>query len=87
MRRASITAFIEANMKGYVGVERDGVVAPMAAEIMATGVKEKDAFHTASAIYAGCAYLISTDARLLKYRDPRIKLVDPIAFVSEMEGE
>lgn len=87
MRRASIKAFISANMKGYVGIERDGIIAPMAAEIMATGVKEKDAFHTASAIYAGCDYLISTDTRLLKYKSDAIKLVNPIEFVAETEGE
>ncbi len=87
MRRESIKSFINANMRGYVGVERDGIVAPMAADIMATGVKEKDAFHTASAIYAGCDYLISTDARLLKYKSNVIKLVNPIEFIAETEGE
>lgn len=87
MRRESIRAFINDNLTGYVGIERDGIIASMAAEIMATGVKEKDAFHAASAIFAGCDYLISTDTRLLKYKSDVIKLVNPIEFVAETEGE
>ena len=54
---------------------------------MATGVKEKDAYHVASAIYAGCEYFISTDIRLLKYKSEKIRLVTPIEFVTETEGE
>ena len=74
-------------MKGYVGVERDDAISPIAAEIMKTGVKEKDAYHVASAIYAGCDYFISTDVRLLKYQTDKIRLVTPIEFITETEGE
>lgn len=87
MRREAIQAFIRHHIKGYVGVARDMIVAPIALEIMNTGVKEKDAYHIASAIYAGCEYFISTDIRLLKYQTNRIRLVNPIAFIAEMEGE
>ena len=87
MRKLSILQFLRENLKGYVGVERDGVIQPIAEEIMQTGVKEKDAYHLASAIYADCDYFISTDRRLLKYRSERIKLVTPIEFVTETEGE
>ena len=54
---------------------------------MQTGIKFKDACHVASAIYAGCEYFISTDIRLLKYNTKEIKMVSPIEFVTEMEGE
>ena len=87
MRRQSIVQFIRDNMKGYVGPERATIVTPIAEEIMETGVKEKDAYHVASAIYAGCEYFISTDIRLLKYKTEKIKLVTPIEFVTEMEEE
>jgi predicted nucleic acid-binding protein len=49
--------------------------------------KEKDALHLASAIYACCTYFISTDIRLLKYKTDRIKLVTPVEFIMEAEGE
>ena len=87
MKRLSISRFIKNNMKGYVGVERDDVISPIAADIMKKGVKEKDAYHVASAIYAGCDYFISTDVRLLKYQTDKIRLVTPIEFIAETEGE
>lgn len=87
MRRRSIVQFIRDNMKGYVGAERADNLKPIAEEIMGTGVKEKDACHVASAIYARCAFFISTDKRLLKYRTDRITLVTPIEFIVELEGE
>ena len=87
MRRNSITSFIHRNIKGYVGPERENTVSSIAFDIMGTGVKEKDALHVASAIYAHCTYFISTDKRLLKYRTDQIKLVSPIDFIMETEGE
>lgn len=87
MRKQAIVQFVQNNMTAYVGAERDEVVRPIADNIMKTGVKEKDAYHLAAAIYAGCEYFISTDIRLLKYETDRIKLVTPIEFVTETEGE
>ncbi len=87
MRRNSIVNFIAENIKGYVGEERADILKPMAENIMGQGVKEKDAYHVASAIYAKCEYFISTDIRLLKYRTDKIRLVTPIEFVVEMEEE
>ncbi len=54
---------------------------------MKTGVKFKDACHVASAIYARCEYFITTDVRLLKYRTEEIKMVTPIEFITDMEGD
>jgi predicted nucleic acid-binding protein len=87
MRKRSIIQFIYANMKGYVGAERDSIIRPMAEDIMKTGVKEKDAYHVASAIYSNCDYFISTDIRLLKYKTDKIRMVTPIEFITETEGE
>lgn len=87
MRKQAILRFIRANMKGYVGYERAEIIQTMADEIMKTGIKEKDACHVASALYAGCDYFISTDKRLLKYKSDKLKLVTPIEFVTETEGE
>lgn len=38
-------------------------------------------------IYAGCDYFISTDMRLLKYNTHEIKMVTPIEFITETEGD
>jgi len=48
---------------------------------MQTGIKLKDASHTACAIVAKCDYLITTDKRLLKFQDERIKVINPIEFL------
>lgn len=87
MRREAIIRFINENMKAYVGPERIDVLSPRVAEIMSKGVKEKDAFHLASAIYAGCEFFISTDIRLLKYKTDEIRMVTPVEFIMEMEAE
>ena len=87
MRKQSILQFIQSNMKYYVGPERAVTISPIAEEIMATGVKEKDAYHVAAAIYAKCDYFISTDIRLLKYKTDRILVCTPSEFVTETEGE
>ena len=87
MRKRSIIHFIRNNLRLYVGEERDDAIRSIADEIMQSGIKEKDAFHVAAAIYAGCEYFISTDLRLLKYKTEKIKLVTPIEFVIEMEGK
>lgn len=87
MRRRAIMQFVNTHTAAYVGLERKGEIESMAAEIMNTGVKFKDACHVASAIYAGCKYFISTDKRLLKYQTDRIRLVTPIEFIAETEDE
>ena len=85
MRRNAIFDFINRNTYAYVGNERKIFVEEKAAEIMKTGIKFKDACHVASAIYAKCEYFISTDMRLLKYKNEEIRMVTPIEFVTETE--
>lgn len=87
MRRNTIFSFLEENTFGYVGDDCKEIVEKKASKIMKTGVKFKDACHVASAIYAKCEYFISTDVRLLKYHTNEIKMVTPIEFITEMEGD
>lgn len=63
------------------------MIAKMAEPIMRTGVKEKDAFHVACAMYAKCDYFITTDDRLLKFHTEQISLVTPGEFIRRMETE
>lgn len=85
MRKKSIRDFIYHNMSGYVGIERDKEISEIAERIMKTNIKQQDAYHVASAIYAGCTFFITTDIRLLKYKTNEIRLVNPIEFITEME--
>lgn len=87
MRRRSIIQFIQDSMAGYVGPERASALRPIAEAFMSTGVKEKDAYHVASAIFASCEYFITTDIRLLRHKNDLIKMVSPIEFIREMEAE
>ena len=86
MRRNIILDFQERNNTVHLSKDSDEAVNKKALEIEATGVKHKDACHVASAILSGCEYFITTDKRLLKYQTDEIKLVNPVDFMSEMEG-
>jgi predicted nucleic acid-binding protein len=57
----------------------------MAKQIMQTGVKYKDACHVACAMLAECEYFLTTDKRLLKYKTEKLKMLNPIDFVKELE--
>ena len=87
MRKRAIWEFINNNMSGYVGEERESIIREKANEIMKAGVHEKDAYHVASAIYAQCKYFISTDKRLLRYKTDEIRMVTPIDFIIEQEDK
>ena len=80
-KRKSILEFIENNAKYYLGNDKNDDLIKLTEDVMKTGIKLKDASHTACAIMSECDYMISTDKRLLKYKDNRIKIVNPIEFV------
>lgn len=84
-RKQVIAEFMESNESYYVGSERDTDVARIAEPIMQTGVKEKDAFHVACAILSKCDYFITTDDRLLKYKESQMPLVTPGEFIRRLE--
>ena len=85
IRRKGIMDFLKENSSIHVGPNNNRRLDKMAREIMAAGVKYKDAYHVASALIGECRYFISTDKRLLKYKTERISMVDPIRFITEME--
>lgn len=86
-KRETIAGFMSANESYYVGDEREEEIAKIAEPIIQTGVKEKDAFHVACAIFAQCDYFITTDDRLLKYQTERMPLVAPGEFIRRLEGD
>ena len=80
-----IRTFIQNCTSLYVGEEMKDEVESLASEIMETGVKYYDACHVASAILAGCDYFITVDKRLLKYNSDKIRMINPVEFISEAE--
>ncbi len=84
-KKLAISTFMEENESYYVGEERQDEIRTMVRQIMATGVKEKDAAHIACAIYAKSDYFITTDDRLLKYTSDQVKILTPGEFIREIE--
>ena len=84
-RKLAIDSFIKEYASEYVKVDAAEDIERTAEKIISTGVKFYDAYHVACAIYAGCDYFLSTDKRLLKYQTDKIKILNPIDFIGEME--
>jgi len=64
-------------------------VITLAEELFKKGIKAKDALHISCAIYSNCEYFITTDKKLLNKNNniEGIKILNPIEFVNEMEGD
>jgi predicted nucleic acid-binding protein len=54
-------------------------------EISKAGIKAYDSLHISCAIYGKCNYFITTDDRILKYKNDTIQIVDPIEFIKLWE--
>jgi predicted nucleic acid-binding protein len=63
-------------------VDASSEIVSLAENITQTGVKTKDALHLACAITSGCNYCITVDNRMLRYRDTRIVICNPIEFLT-----
>ena len=57
----------------------------MAKTFSDNGLKTKDAAHLAFAVEGGCDYFLTTDDRLLKYKDDRISIMNPVEFINILE--
>lgn len=84
-KRETIAEFMNTNESYYVSSERSEEIAKIAEPIIETGIKEKDAFHVACAVFAQCDYFITTDDRLLKYQTEQMPLVTPGEFIRRLE--
>lgn len=80
-KKKAIDDFMKRYETVYVGTERTTSVNIIAKDVIKTGVKTKDAVHVSCAILTQCDFFISTDNRLLKYKDERIRLVSPCEFI------
>lgn len=86
-KRQAIGEFIQRNSTEYIDIDESDKIKAKAEEVMSTGIKMKDAYHVACAVYAACDYFLTTDDRLLKYRTDEIQMLNPIDFVSRLEGD
>jgi len=70
-------------MKVFIQEGEDPSLKELAIEIERTGIKPMDAAHLAAAIHAECDYFITTDDRVLKYETDKIKVINPVQFITE----
>ncbi|MDR2167327.1 MAG: PIN domain-containing protein [Clostridiales bacterium] len=82
-RRMSIEAFFR---YAIMNIDESNEILSIAKVAKSKGLKTKDALHFACAIAAGCDFLITTDAKFLRYYDSRVKIVNPIHFITDTEG-
>ena len=78
-------SFIRSFEAVYVSRKEKESFRPLVDEIVSAGIKPADAIHIACAIVSKCDYLITTDGRMLKFDDPRIKIITPTEMVYIME--
>ena len=82
IRKLVIKDFLK-HAREYINKSEE--VVNIAREISKKGIKAKDASHLACAIYAKCDYFITTDDKLLNYKNERIRTINPVDFIM-MEG-
>ena len=83
----NILSFIEKYSTLFVSESELSDIEVIAEDIQTTGIKTMDAWHVACAIKAETDYFLTTDKRLLKFSTDKIKMANPIEFVSLMEEE
>ena len=84
-QRESIEMFVRINRKMYVGVEFIEILDKKAENIIKSGIKHKDAYHLASAIFTECDYFLTFDKRLLKFNSDKMIIMNPVDFVKLLE--
>ncbi len=84
-RREHVAQFLKLYTSNYINVGSAEIVMTKAEKFIAAGIKQKDAYHLASAILAECDYFLSVDDRLLKYSSDEIILINPVDFIKVLE--
>jgi hypothetical protein len=56
-------------------------------EFVGKGLKTKDATHLAFAIASGADFFLTTDDKVLKFNESRIKIMNPTQFINILEDE
>ena len=85
-RREHVAQFLKSHTSNYINVGSAEIVMAKAEKFISAGIKQKDAYHLASAILAECDYFLSVDDRLLKCSSDEITLINPVDFVKILEA-
>lgn len=86
-RKVTISEFVNRYATDYISRKDADAVIKNAEIVMAQGVKMKDACHIVCAKMMKCDYLLTTDKRMLKYKDSQIIMTNPIDFVEFLNEE
>ena len=68
-------------------VEENENILNVAENLLIKGLKAKDAIHIACAAEAQCDYFLTTDIGILKKKIDIVKILNPIDYIIETEGE
>lgn len=86
MKRESVGDFLKLYSAIYIDIGFAECVRAKAAKFIAEGIKQKDAYHVASAILAECDYFLSVDDRLIKHKVDGIIMMNPVDFIRILEA-
>ena len=67
-------------------VDQNSGIESIAERIARSGLKNYDALHIACAIFAECDYFVTVDRRVLKYKNDKIVICNPMQFMSSYNG-
>lgn len=81
-----IDFFIKSHRTIYVGIDAVESLKIFADDFVSQGLKEKDAYHLASAVFANCDYFLTFDKKLLKFTTDKIKILNPVEFMEVYEN-
>lgn len=85
--REYIEFFIKTYRKMYVGVDFIDILDKKINEILKFGIKHKDAYHFASAIFTECNYFFTFDKKFLKFKSDKIMTINPVDFIKLLEAD
>jgi predicted nucleic acid-binding protein len=83
-RKAAIGGFFKYATSETVS---SSTVRTNAKAFMHNGLKTKDAIHLAFALDAGCDYFLTTDDKVVKFKEDRIIIMNPVEFINLLEDE
>ena len=86
IKRESVGEFLKLYSAIYIDITFAERVRAKAEKFISAGIKQKDAYHVASAILAECDYFLSVDDRLIKHKVDEIIMMNPVDFIRILEA-